>query len=105
MIFIWLLFEMLSISIFIDAMRLYKQEDNLIMIFYIVVAGFLMIYSNFVFLDKYIVAAIFFQVYVMIKAGSSDSKPKKYLIKKPYLYLSLYLITYIIALILYLIFT
>ncbi len=104
MIFIWLLFGFLAISIFSDAVRLYKHEDNLVMIFFIVVSGFLLIYSNFIFLEEHVVEAIIFEVYIMIKAGRSDLKPKPYLVKKPSLYLSLYLITYIIALSLYLIF-
>jgi hypothetical protein len=105
MIFLWLGFGFIASGIFIDAVKIYKHQDNLVMIFFIVVSGFLMIYSNFIFLEEHIVEAILFQVYIMVKAGSSELKPKPYLSKKPNLYLSLYLFIYFLGLSFYFIFT
>lgn len=95
MIFLWLILEFLAISIFIDAVKIYKHQDSLVMIFFIVVSGFLMIYTNFIFLEENIFEAILFQVYIMVKAGSSELKPKTYISKKPNLYLSIYIYSWI----------
>lgn len=95
MIFLWLILEFLAISIFIDAVKIYKHQDSLVMIFFIVVSGFLMIYTNFIFLEENIFEAILFQVYIMVKAGSSELKPKTYITKKPNLYLSIYIYSWI----------
>lgn len=64
MIFIWLIFGFIASGIFIDAVKIYKHQDNLVMIFFIVVSGFLMIYSNFIFFRRthcrsYIISSIY----------------------------------------------
>jgi hypothetical protein len=105
MIFIWFALKILPSMIFMDAVKIFKKNDNLIMIIYIVFSIVYMIYLDFEFLGEHIFEGVLFSVYLFFSFSRTESSPKKLIENRPYFYLTLFMIISLLGLTLYLILT
>ena len=105
MIFIWLILNILPIIIFMEGVKIFKKNDNLIMIIYMIFSIVFMIYLDFEFLGEHIFEGVLFDIYLFFSFSRTTSSPKKTIENRPYFYLTLFMLTSVLSLTLYFIFT